>query len=74
MLSPVAQSAAELGEERRTHGHVTDLEVHRPGRLLRPAVTLPIEIYGDTRIREFDEAEAELEKVKRRKKRRRSAR
>ena len=30
------------------------------GLLLRPAVTLPIEIYTDRRIREFDEAEAEL--------------
>ena len=33
------------------------------GLLLRPAVTLPIEIYDDKRIREFDDAEAELEKV-----------
>jgi len=30
------------------------------GILLRPAVTLPIEIYSDDRIAEFDEAEAEL--------------
>jgi hypothetical protein len=28
--------------------------------LLRPAVTLPVEIYTDARIREFDRAEAEL--------------
>lgn len=33
------------------------------GLLLRPAVTLPVEIYGEKRIREFDEAEAELAKV-----------
>jgi antitoxin PrlF len=33
------------------------------GLLLRPAVTLPIEIYSEKRIREFDEAEAELAKV-----------
>ena len=33
------------------------------GLLLRPAVTLPVEIYTDKRIAEFDEAEAELEKV-----------
>lgn len=33
------------------------------GLLLRPAVTLPIELYGDKRIREFDEAEAELARV-----------
>lgn len=38
------------------------------GLLLRPAVTLPIELYSDERIREFDEAEAELEKVLPRKK------
>lgn len=30
------------------------------GLLLRPAVTLPVEIYSAKRIREFDEAEAEL--------------
>ncbi len=38
------------------------------GLLLRPAVTLPIELYSDKRIREFDEAEAELERVLPRKK------
>jgi len=30
------------------------------GLLLRPAVTVPVEIYSDEREREFDEAEAEL--------------
>ena len=30
------------------------------GLLLRPAVTLPVEIYTEERIREFDAAEAEL--------------
>lgn len=30
------------------------------GLVLRPAVTLPIELYSDERLREFDEAEAEL--------------
>jgi AbrB family looped-hinge helix DNA binding protein len=30
------------------------------GLLLRPAVTLPVEIYSESRVREFDEAEAEL--------------
>lgn len=34
----------------------------------RPAVTLPVERYGEKRVREFDEAEADLEKVLRRKK------
>ena len=33
------------------------------GLLLRPAVTLPVEIYSEKRIREFDEAEAELAKI-----------
>jgi AbrB family looped-hinge helix DNA binding protein len=33
------------------------------GLLLRPAVTLPVEIYSETRIREFEEAEAELAQV-----------
>jgi len=37
------------------------------GLLLRPAVTLPVEMYSERRIREFDAAEAELEKVLRRK-------
>jgi len=30
------------------------------GLLLRPAVTLPLEVYGPEREREFDRAEAEL--------------
>ena len=30
------------------------------GLLLRPAVTLPVEMYSEARIREFDEAEADL--------------
>ncbi len=30
------------------------------GLLLRPAIPLPLELYGDKRIAEFDEAEAEL--------------
>ncbi len=39
------------------------------GLLLRPAVTLPIEIYSNKRIREFDKAEADLDQVLRRSKR-----
>jgi hypothetical protein len=31
--------------------------------LLRPAVTLAVEIYSEDRIREFDEAESELAEV-----------
>jgi AbrB family looped-hinge helix DNA binding protein len=38
-------------------------ETTSEGLLLRPAVTLPIELYTDERVREFDEAEAELEQV-----------
>ena len=38
------------------------------GLLLRPAVTLPVGVYTDKRISEFDEAEADLEKFLRRKK------
>ena len=44
------------------------------GLLLRPAVTLPVEIYSEKRIREFDEAEAELTKVLRRRPAKKSAR
>ncbi|MEX0671716.1 MAG: hypothetical protein WD060_14805 [Pirellulales bacterium] len=29
------------------------------GLLLRPAVKLPVEIYSDRRVKEFDESEAE---------------
>ena len=37
------------------------------GLLLRPAVTLPVEIYSEQRMREFDDAEAELSAVLKRK-------
>ena len=43
-------------------------ETTAEGLLLRPAVTLPVELYSDKRVREFDEAEAELEKFLRRRK------
>ena len=33
------------------------------GLLLRPAVTLPVEIYSPAREREFDESEADLARV-----------
>jgi AbrB family looped-hinge helix DNA binding protein len=39
------------------------------GLLLRPAVTLPVELYTEKRIREFDQAEADLDQALRRKKR-----
>ncbi|MGA0569122.1 AbrB/MazE/SpoVT family DNA-binding domain-containing protein [Variovorax sp. VNK109] len=41
------------------------------GLLLRPAITLPIEIYSESRVREFDTAEAELAATLARKKQRR---
>ena len=45
-----------------------------PEGLLRPAVTLPVEMYSDKRIREFDAAEAEAAAVLARKRRKKSAR
>lgn len=46
------------------------------GLLLRPAVTLPVEMYSDKRIREFDatEAEAEAAEALARKRRKKAAR
>ncbi len=38
------------------------------GILLRPAVTLPIEMYGAARVKEFDAAEADLAAMLARKK------
>jgi AbrB family looped-hinge helix DNA binding protein len=38
-------------------------EITPEGLLLRPAVTLPVEVYTPERVREFDEAEAELAAV-----------
>jgi AbrB family looped-hinge helix DNA binding protein len=35
-------------------------EITPEGLLLRPAVTLPVEVYSPERVREFDEAEAAL--------------
>ncbi|MEX0688884.1 MAG: AbrB/MazE/SpoVT family DNA-binding domain-containing protein [Pirellulales bacterium] len=35
-------------------------ETTADGLLLRPAVTLPVEIYTDRQVREFDKSEAEL--------------
>ena len=43
------------------------------GLLLRPAVTLPVELYTAEREREFDEAEAELARLFREQPVRRSA-
>ena len=38
-------------------------EVTTDGLLLRPAVTLPLEIYSEKRVREFDAAEADLDQL-----------
>jgi AbrB family looped-hinge helix DNA binding protein len=52
---------------RRTLGLKADdlliAETTPEGLLLRPAVTLPVEIYSEKRVREFDAAEAELDKA-----------
>ena len=45
-------------------------ETTAEGLLLRPAVTVPIELYSEERVREFDEAEAELSEVLKRKRKR----
>ena len=38
-------------------------ETTTEGILLRPALTLPVEIYSQERVAEFDKAESELAKV-----------
>jgi antitoxin PrlF len=38
-------------------------EITAEGILLRPTVTLPVELYSDARVAEFDAAEAELAAV-----------
>jgi len=35
----------------------------KDGIVLRPAVTFPIEIYSDERVKEFDESDLELERL-----------
>ena len=77
LLTFTRRAAAEMTRRaRRILGEVAP-EVRLPwsgtfhaiaNRLLRPAVTLPVEIYSDQRIREFDAAEADLDKLLRRKK------
>jgi antitoxin PrlF len=51
-LSPNDQMIAEITEE---------------GILLRPAITMPLEIYTDERIAEFEQEEARLAEVLKRK-------
>ena len=52
---------------RRALGLVTDdqliAETTPEGLLLRPAVTLPVEMYSEQRVREFDAEEADLASV-----------
>ena len=38
-------------------------EITPEGLLLRPAVTLPLEMYSEARLREFEQAQAELAAV-----------
>ncbi len=52
------RKAAGIGPEAQLIAETTP-----EGILLRPAVTLPVEIYSDERIREFDAGERELAKV-----------
>jgi len=48
------------------------VETTPEGLLLRPTVTPPIEVYSEARLKEFAEAETDLEKaLARRRKRRR---
>jgi len=47
-------------------------EITPDGILLRPAMTVPIEIYTPKRLREFEEAEQDLAKVLSKKKARRT--
>lgn len=42
-------------------------ETTADGILLRPAVTLPVEMYSAKRVKEFDDAEADLARVMARK-------
>lgn len=42
------------------NGGVVIADVSENGILLHPAVAYPIEMYSDARVREFDEADAEL--------------
>jgi antitoxin PrlF len=44
-------------------------EVTAEGLLLRPAVTLPVEVYSEARVREFDKAEADLGQLLKKKRR-----
>ena len=41
-------------------GGVVTVEETPDGVLLRPATVLPLEMYTDERVREFDQADAEL--------------
>jgi len=49
-------------------------EATADGLLLRPAVTLPVEIYSNQRIQEFDDEEADLEKFLRRSRKKKPSR
>jgi AbrB family looped-hinge helix DNA binding protein len=44
-------------------------ETTSEGILLRPAITMPLEVYTPERLREFEEAEAELAAVLKKRKR-----
>ena len=44
-------------------GGVVILSFDGDGFVLRPAATFPIEIYSDSRVAEFDDSDAELQKL-----------
>ena len=75
MLTMTDRGVISLPKKMRTafglHGNDQLIAEMTPqGLLLRHAVTLPIEVYSDARVREFDESEAELAAVLKAKKQR----
>lgn len=58
-------------EELVQQAAVGDKEAPRPRRpcCIRGVITVPVELYSEKRIREFDQAEADLDQALRRKKR-----
>ena len=60
VISLPAKVRAELG---LAADDVLLLETTPDGILLRPAATLPVEVYAGSRIEEFDEEERRLDEV-----------
>ncbi len=49
------------------HGGIVTAQPHENGLLLRPSVVLPVELYTDERVKEFDEADKQLSRHLKRK-------